>query len=80
MLDAAILKELRDIVGAKHVLTSEEDLIAYSYDSTFAEHRPDAVVSPANTDEVAAVMRVASAHRVPVVPRGMASGLAAGSV
>lgn len=80
MLDAAILKELREIVGAKHVLTSEEDLIAYSYDSTFAEHRPDAVVSPANTDEVAAVMRVASAHRVPVVPRGMASGLAAGSV
>jgi len=80
MLDTAILKELRKIVGREHVLTSEEDLIAYSYDGTFAEHRPDAVVSPLDTDEVSAVMRVAHAHRTPVVPRGMASGMAAGSI
>ncbi|MGQ9586192.1 MAG: FAD-binding oxidoreductase [Anaerolineae bacterium] len=80
MLETAILKELEQIVGKKHVLTSLEDLIAYSYDSTFAECRPEAVASPASTEEVSAVMQVAHAHRIPVVPRGMGSGLAAGSV
>jgi glycolate oxidase len=40
---------------------------------------PAAVVLPRNTDEVAAVMRVAGRHGVPVVPRGAGSGLAGGS-
>ena len=80
MLDSVILVELEGIVGAGHVLTSKEDRIAYSYDATFLEHWPDAIVSPAITDEVSAVMEVADAHRIPVVPRGAGTGLAGGSV
>jgi glycolate oxidase len=80
MIDETVLDELRDIVGPDHVLTSPEDLICYSYDGTFAEHQPDAVVSPASTDEVSAICKIAYRDEIPVVPRGMASGLAAGTV
>ena len=80
MFDSVILQELGGIVGANHVLTLKEDLIAYSYDATFLEHRPDVVVTPTDTEQVAAVMRVAHAHRIPVTPRGTGTGLAGGSV
>jgi glycolate oxidase len=75
-----ILKELQIIVGKQHVLTEPEDLVAYSYDGTFAEHRPDLVVRPNSTEQVSAVMKVAWGEGIGVVPRGMASGLAAASV
>ncbi len=80
MLEQTIIEELAAIVGEANVLTSPEDLICYSYDSTFAESRPDVVVSPATTEEVSQVMRVAYEEEIPVVPRGMGSGLAAGSI
>lgn len=50
----------------------------YSYDSSFlARFRnfvPDAVVLPRSTEEVSNVMRLASEHGIPVVPRGAGSG------
>jgi glycolate oxidase len=80
MLDQSIIRQLRDIVGQEGVLTSPEDMVAYSFDSTFAEHRPDVVVLPTTTDQVSRVLALAHQKRLAVVPRGMASGLAAASV
>lgn len=80
MIEPRTIKELETVVGKEHVLSSPEDLIAYSYDSTFEEHKPDIVVSPANTEEVSRVMRIAYRENIPVVPRGMGSGLAAASI
>jgi glycolate oxidase len=80
MIDKKTLKELQKIVGKKQVLTAPEDLVAYSYDGTFAEQRPDLVVCPDSTEQVSEVMKVAWRKEIPVVPRGMASGLAAASV
>ena len=80
MIDQRIRKELSGIVGKKHVLSEPEDLVAYSYDGTFAEQRPDIVVQPDSTEQVSEVMKVAWREEIPVVPRGMASGLAAASV
>jgi len=75
-----MIEKLQDILGPAKVLTSLEDRIAYSYDGTFAQSLPDVAVLPESTEEVAAVVRIAAEHRLPVVPRGMASGLAAASV
>jgi glycolate oxidase len=75
-----MIERLREILGPEKVLTSLEDRIAYSYDGTFAQSLPDVAVLPESTEEVAAVVRIAAEHHVPVVPRGMASGLAAASV
>ncbi|MGB9593709.1 MAG: FAD-binding oxidoreductase, partial [Anaerolineae bacterium] len=80
MIEPRVVKELQAAVGKEHVLSSPEDLIAYSYDSTFEEHRPDIIVSPANTEEVSQVMRIAYRENIPIVPRGMGSGLAAASI
>ena len=80
MISQQVLRELKGIVGDRYVLTSPEDLVAYSYDGTFVEHRPDAVVLPGSTEEVSHILQVAYREEIPVVPRGMGSGLAAGSV
>ncbi|MCX8068819.1 MAG: FAD-binding oxidoreductase, partial [Anaerolineae bacterium] len=80
MSERAWIDRLQEVLGPSKVLTSVEDRIAYSYDGTFAQQLPDVAVLPESTEEVAAVVRIAAEYRVPVVPRGMASGLAAASV
>jgi glycolate oxidase len=57
-----------------------EDRIAYSYDGTFEQNLPDLAVLPESTEDVVAIVQIAAQHGVPLVPRGMASGLAAASV
>lgn len=75
------LQALRAIVGAGHVLTAAEDLIAYGFDGTAAlRQRPEAVVLPADTAQVAACVRLAAEHGIPVVTRGSGTGLSGGSV
>jgi glycolate oxidase len=77
---AALIRDLEGIVGRAHVLSTPEELLAYEYDATIERARPDAVVFPATTEEVAGVVRAARRHGVPVVPRGSGTGLAGGAV
>ncbi len=79
-MDSRFINQLIKVVGEKYVLHTPEDLAVYSYDGTFAEGAPEVVVLPANTEEVSQVVRLASGARVPIVPRGMGSGMAAGSI
>jgi glycolate oxidase len=74
------IQALRDAIGAEKVLDSPVDLIAYSFDGTFEQAMPDVAVLPQTTEDVAAVVGVACRYGVPVVPRGMGSGLAGGSL
>jgi glycolate oxidase len=80
-VDDRIVSELARIVGDKHVLVAEGDLEAYSRDATPLFHaRPDCVVQPETTEQVAAIMALATAHRIPVIPRGAGSNLAAATL
>jgi len=79
-MNTSVIAELVKIVGKEGVLTSTEDLAVYSYDGTFEEHKPDIVVLPSSTEQVSQVVRLAARECIPVVTRGMASGLAAASV
>ena len=72
--------DLIKITGKDGILTTPEDLAVYSYDGTFEEHRPDIVALPQTTEQVSRLVMLAGSKRIPIVPRGMASGLAAGSV
>ncbi len=74
-----LLEALRAAVPGG-VLTASEDLIAYGFDGTFFERTPSLVVLPATTAEVQAVHRIATAHRVPLTPRAMGSGLSGGAI
>jgi glycolate oxidase len=75
------LDDLRGRAPDLRVLTDESDRESYRRDETahFEPGLPLAVALPSTTEEVATIMRVASEHRVPVVPRGAGSGLSGGS-
>ena len=75
-----LLARLRDIVGAAHVL--EGDAIA-GYETDWRQRcrgRALAVARPADTTEVAAVVRECAAQGVPIVPQGGNTGLVLGGV
>lgn len=79
-MTAQIKAELRAIVGEGYVHDAPSEIVAYSYDGTFQQRRPDLAVSPACTDEVAAVVKVAAREGLPIVARGASSGLAGGTI
>ncbi|MEP7297688.1 MAG: FAD-binding oxidoreductase [Burkholderiales bacterium] len=74
------LDELREVVGAAHVLEGG-DLAAYENDWRKRYHgRARAVVRPATTTDVAAIVRACVAHGVPIVTQGGNTGLVGASV
>ncbi len=64
------------------VLVTDPDILAsYRHDRALdpAAGTPLAVVRPTKTEEVQAVLRWCTRHRVPLVPRGMGTGLSGGA-
>ena len=83
-VNEAIIRQLREIVGKEHVLTSDLDRFGYSYDSSpvplTPPNKPEVVVRPRTVEEVSAVMKIAYANEIFVTPRGASSGRSGGSV
>lgn len=76
-----ILSRLGKIVGAENVLTSKEDLLAYSYDGTAAmQQMPGCVVFALKTEHVVGILKLANETKTPVVTRGSGTGLSGGSL
>ncbi|MDU8927545.1 FAD-binding oxidoreductase [Alisedimentitalea sp. MJ-SS2] len=74
-----MLEKLAAIVGAQHVLTGS-DVARYGHDFTQTyQWTPLAVCRPANTGEVAALVRLANETKTPVVPVSGNTGLAGGA-
>ena len=80
MIAAALVADLRRLVGPRYVLIAKEDVVVYEQDGSFMRVMPEIVVLPASTEEVAGVVRLARAAGVPIVPRGSGTGLAGGAV
>ncbi|MFZ4372057.1 MAG: FAD-binding oxidoreductase [Mycobacterium sp.] len=80
-MTVSALPALIDELGAGVVVTDPEILASYRHDYAMDPDAgmPLAVVRPTSTEEVQAVLRWASAHRVPVVPRGAGTGLSGGA-
>lgn len=74
MLANSIIKELQHIVGKERCLTAPEDLLVHSHD-VFTEKKPDVVVLPVTTEEVSKILKIANREKIPVTPRGSATGL-----
>lgn len=68
---------LAEIVGADHVLTGDAIGEDYTHDETLTAEptRPAFVVRPENTEQVAAVLRLAAETGTPVTARGSGTGL-----
>jgi glycolate oxidase len=80
-LTKTLLDQLRGLLVPGDVLTAQEDLIPYSFDGTAAmRSAPGCVAFARSTEQVAAVIKAANDHGVPVVPRGSGTGLSGGSL
>lgn len=81
MVTGGQIDALAAIVGAEYVKTDAETLEVHGQDETEdLLYLPAVVVEPGNTAEVAAVMRLASEHGIPVTPRGGGTGLSGGAL
>jgi len=78
---ADLIGDLRDAVGAAHVLTDPDVTASFGTDWTRAWSAiPLAVVRPSTTEQVARVLQICGRHRTPVVPQGGNTGLVGGGV
>ncbi len=76
-----VLAELRAIAGSENLRLADGQLAVYARDATpLFRGMPDAVIAPADANQVARILRLATDHGIPVVPRGAGSNLCAGTV
>ena len=79
-MDDNLKTALLDIVGQQNFTDLLIDLVSYSYDASDHNHRPEAAVWPANTEQVSLILTLANEARFPVIPRGAGTGLAGAAV
>ena len=80
-MKADILEQLRAIVGVRGLITSPEELRTYDSDAlTNYRAVPTAVLLPASTEEVQAIVRVCHREKIPFVARGSGTGLSGGAL
>lgn len=80
-LEAADFNFLRNLCGEKHVFPGADINEDYCHDEMASIHRrPEALVIPSSTQEVAAIMCYANEQLLPVTPRGQGTGLVGGAV
>ncbi len=78
---ASVIEKIRQIVGLQGVLTAAADLEPYIVDWRGVYRGvAAAVVRPANTAEVAAVMKICADTGTPLVPQGGNTGMCGASV
>ena len=80
MLKKKVTRQIAKIVGQGNISTHQEDRVCYSYDAVNKRFLPDAVVFPANPEEVSAVLRLANKEQFPVIPRGAGTGFSGGTL
>jgi FAD/FMN-containing dehydrogenase len=75
------LDQCRALLGTQYVITSESEMEPYLIDwRRRFTGKACAVLRPGSTDEVATIVKLCNAARVPIVPQGGNTGLVLGSV
>lgn len=75
-----LIDKLKEAIGADYVLHSDMDLTLYGYDASLEKGRPDVVVLPNSTEEVAKVVRLAYEEKTPIIGRGSGTNLSGGTI
>jgi glycolate oxidase subunit GlcD len=77
----AVAERLAEIVGERHVLSRQSELLVYNSDGLPGYRRqPRLAVFPGNRDETVAVVRLLADEGLPFVPRGAGTGLSGGAL
>jgi D-lactate dehydrogenase (cytochrome) len=78
-LPPELLEKFRAIVGEKYAVTDAADIQPYTTEERNLFHgRSPLVLRPGSTTEVAAICKLASEHRIALVPQGGNTGLVGG--
>jgi len=80
LLQPEFLAALRATVGPEHVRVDDASRATYGADALKRGRPADAVVLPDGAQQISAILRLCSAHRVPLVPRGGGTGYTGGAV
>jgi len=80
VISPALRRQIAAITGPQGFLDQPHDLALYEYDGGVDKARPDVVVFPRSTAEVAALVRLANEHQLPFVGRGAGTGLSGGVI
>jgi glycolate oxidase subunit GlcD len=76
-----LVKSLRALLSPGRVISDPDEMLVFECDGlTHYRHSPRAVVFPASTAEVSAVLGLLSREGVPLVPRGAGTGLSGGAL
>ncbi|MBA2748737.1 MAG: glycolate oxidase subunit GlcD [Tatlockia sp.] len=76
-----IIKQFEAIVGKKGVVQRREELITYECDGLASyRHRPEVVVLPRTTEQVAEIVKVCDRNSVAFIARGAGTGLSGGAL
>ncbi len=78
-----LVADLKRVLSDKQVKTDEEYLTAYQTDeegNSYYFHKPEVVVFPETTEQVADVVKLANQYLVPLTPRAAGSGVACGAI
>jgi FAD/FMN-containing dehydrogenase len=75
-----LIAAARQRLGAKSVITDPADVEPWLSDWRGRVHgQSPAILAPSSTEEVAEIVKLAAEHRVPLVPQGGNTGMAAGA-
>ena len=78
--EAKLIEMAREKLGSKAVITDSQDIEPWVIDWRGRVHGASpAILAPVSTDEVVQIVRLAADHRVPLVPQGGNTGMAAGA-
>jgi len=78
--EAKLIEMAREKLGSKAVITDSQEIAPWVIDWRGRVHGASpAILAPASTDEVVQIVRLAAEHRVPLVPQGGNTGMAAGA-
>ena len=76
----ALIEEIRTRYGAKAAITDSADVEPWLTDWRGRFHgKADAILSPASTQEVAAIVKLAAERRIPLVPQGGNTSMVGGA-
>jgi len=77
---AKLIEQAQRMLGAKAIVTDPKEIEPWVSDWRGRVHgAAPAMLAPGSTDEVVDIVRLAAEHRVPLVPQGGNTGMAAGA-
>lgn len=80
-MNPEIILALENIVGSAYIFTDEATRKTYGHDETEdLSFPPHVVVKPANTEEVAQILKVSNTYKIPTTPIGARTGLSGGAL